>query len=246
MSFENQIKTVDAFLKTFTKDKSSWGLDVLRMLVTELRLLSRAVDDAINKDGDPRARNTAMGKIRDCFTVVSRDQTGGDESKKSGMINIVNQLMCIAFQVTNFALTKPLLRSMEQGDAKSLAKIGDRVTYSYYLGRLKMFESDYEAAETELDFAFKHCHVDRPANKRLILLYLAPLKLMRGQVPSEAMLNQYGLLELLPVAQAVREGNLSKLAAALSEHQMFFIQWGVFLILERLRIVCYRNLFKKV
>lgn len=48
------------------------------------------------------------------------------------------------------------------------------------------------------------------------------------------------------MVQAVREGNLLRLNNALEEHNAFFIRCGVYLILEKLKVTVYRNLFKKV
>lgn len=42
------------------------------------------------------------------------------------------------------------------------------------------------------------------------------------------------------------EGNLLLLNEALAKHETFFIRCGIFLILEKLKIITYRNLFKKV
>lgn len=42
------------------------------------------------------------------------------------------------------------------------------------------------------------------------------------------------------------EGNLLLLNEALAAHETFFIRCGIFLILEKLKIITYRNLFKKV
>ena len=42
------------------------------------------------------------------------------------------------------------------------------------------------------------------------------------------------------------EGNLLLLNEALTKHETFFIRCGIFLILEKLKIITYRNLFKKV
>ncbi len=44
----------------------------------------------------------------------------------------------------------------------------------------------------------------------------------------------------------MREGNLLRLNRALEQHEAFFIGCGVYLILEKLRVTVYRNLFKKV
>ncbi|EPQ02354.1 PCI domain-containing protein 2 [Myotis brandtii] len=47
------------------------------------------------------------------------------------------------------------------------------------------------------------------------------------------------------VTRAVSEGYLLLLNEALAKHETFFIRCGIFLILEKLKIITYRNLFKK-
>ena len=48
------------------------------------------------------------------------------------------------------------------------------------------------------------------------------------------------------VVSAVKQGNLLKLNEALEANEKFFIKCGIYLILEKLKIITYRNLFKKV
>lgn len=43
-----------------------------------------------------------------------------------------------------------------------------------------------------------------------------------------------------------RDGNLKKLDEAFSQHEHFFVDCGIFLMLEKLKIITFRNLFKKV
>lgn len=62
--------------------------------------------------------------------------------------------------------------------------MGDMVTYRYYVGRLNLFEDQYEAAEENLEYALAHCYKDAVANKKRILRYLVPVKLLRGRFPT--------------------------------------------------------------
>lgn len=43
-----------------------------------------------------------------------------------------------------------------------------------------------------------------------------------------------------------RDGNLKKLDETLMENERFFVECGIFLMLEKLKIIAFRNLFKKV
>lgn len=44
----------------------------------------------------------------------------------------------------------------------------------------------------------------------------------------------------------LRDGNLKKLDETLMENERFFVECGIFLMLEKLKIIAFRNLFKKV
>ena len=62
-------------------------------------------------------------------------------------------------------------------------------------------------------------------------------------MPQEGLLAKYNLLQFTEVVKAVTEGNPRRLSAAMAAHQAFFIKCGIYLILEKLRTITYRNLF---
>lgn len=59
-------------------------------------------------------------------------------------------------------------------------------------------------------------------------------------------LQKYKLTQFQGLIDAVRHGHLKKFNESLESHQEFFIKKGIFLILEKLKIFVYRNLFRKV
>lgn len=121
-----------------------------------------------------------------------------------------------------------------------------RVSYSYYVGRLAVFDDDYERAEQNLAYAFEHCSKRSPVNKKLVLRYLVPVKLILGKCPTKRLLDKYGLEEYKNVVEAVKRGNVRQLNDALEQHQVVFIMQGTFLVLEKLRNIVLRTLFQKV
>lgn len=68
--------------------------------------------------------------------------------------------------------------------------LAQQVTYRYYVGRKHMFDNDFPNAERYLRFAFEHCHRDCKRNKRSILIYLIPVKMYLGQMPTQAVLEK--------------------------------------------------------
>jgi nuclear mRNA export protein PCID2/THP1 len=109
-----------------------------------------------------------------------------------------------------------------------------------------MFDSDYRLAEEYLEYSFQHCHVQSKKNKRRILIYLIPVKMLLGYMPKKALLEKYDLMEFWPAAVAIRQGNSDGLSKAIEQYQGFFIKNGVYIMLEKLRMIAFRNLFKKV
>lgn len=47
-----------------------------------------------------------------------------------------------------------------------------------------MFDNDFRSAEKYLSYAFEHCHAGSKANKRSILVYLIPVKMLLGHMPT--------------------------------------------------------------
>jgi hypothetical protein len=155
--------------------------------------------------------------------------------------------------------------------------MGEMVTYRYYVGRLNMFEDQYDLAEENFDYALRHCHRASVGNKKRILNYLVPVKLLRGRLPTNkrellgcsfaakeqyisrlshtdvvlfrnytAVLEKYSLHEFVPLMNGMRTGNLIEFTNGLTKNQDLFIRRGTYLLLEKCKMICYRNLFKRV
>lgn len=80
----------------------------------------------------------------------------------------------------------------------------------------------------------------------MILQFLVPVKLLLGVMPSPQLMEMYALEEYSGLTDAIRMGNLRLFNEYLERYQDKFIQQGVYLLIEKLRLVVLRNLFKKV
>jgi putative ubiquitin-RnfH superfamily antitoxin RatB of RatAB toxin-antitoxin module len=65
-------------------------------------------------------------------------------------------------------------------------------------------------------------------------------------MPSKSVLEKYDLTQFVEVVEAVKQGNILQLNKAIQLHEVFFIKCGIYLLLEKLKIITFRNLFKKV
>ncbi|XP_041128454.1 PCI domain-containing protein 2-like isoform X2 [Polyodon spathula] len=69
-------------------------------------------------------------------------------------------------------------KAIDSSNLKDEYSMAQRVTYKYYVGRKAMFDSDFKQAEEYLSFSFQHCHRSSRKNKRMILIYLLPVKML--------------------------------------------------------------------
>ena len=83
---------------------------------------------------------------------------------------------------------------------------------------------------------------------RRILVYLIPLRLLRGHSPSRELLEEFPNLDNLytPFIQAMRKGDVKAYDDLLNKWQQRLIELNTYLTLERAREVCLRSLFRRV
>lgn len=70
--------------------------------------------------------------------------------------------------------------------------------------------------------------------------------MLLGYMPKRNLLEKYNLMEFEELMEAVKRGDLCNLEKVMEKHELFFIGAGIYLIVEKLKIIAYRNLFKKV
>lgn len=120
------------------------------------------------------------------------------------------------------------------------------ICFRYFIGRKAMYDSNYKTADEYLTYAFENCHRSSRKNKRLILIYLVPVKMLLGYIPSRKVLEKYDVIQFWDLVQAVCQGNLKLFDELMEMHETFFIKCGIYLIVDKLKIIAYRNLFRKV
>ncbi|XP_075214175.1 PCI domain-containing protein 2 isoform X2 [Lycorma delicatula] len=247
-----QTLVVQVLIKCFQSLKDdNWLLPVMNTVCLDLRLLAIKADSVGSGRGGAGKPREALEKAAEvlmaCFRICTADNRSSDKhTKKWGMLPLVNQLFKVYFRINKLHLMKPLIRAIESSPLKDRFLISQQITYKYFVGRKAMFDSDYKSANEYLSFAFERCHKSSKKNKRLILIYLVPVKMLLGYMPTKAVLEKYDLLQLWEVVEAVKCGKVYQLSDAMQKHQTFFIKCGIYLILEKLKIITYRNLFKKV
>lgn len=243
-----------ALVQTFTKilqsqKEENWCLPIMYTICSDLRLIAQQAEK--QRSGVTEKPGEYLEKAAECllacFRICAADNRTDDrDTKRRGMMALVNQLFKVYFRINKLHLCKPLIRAIESSPFKETFALSQQITYRYFVGRKAMFDSDYKAADKYLSYAFENCHRMSQKNKRLILIYLVPVKMLLGYIPNRKVLEKYDVLEFWDLVQAVCQGNLKWFDEIMEKHETFFIRCGIYLIVDKLKIIAYRNLFKKV
>jgi hypothetical protein len=67
-----------------------------------------------------------------------------------------------------------------------------------------------------------------------------------GVMPSDAIGRVYGLNELVAMGNAAKRGDVRLFEQLLQQHQTSFVRIGVYLVLEQVKIIAFRNLFRRI
>ncbi|CAH1261053.1 unnamed protein product [Diabrotica balteata] len=250
-AYRSQSTLVQSFAKILKSQvDENWSLPILYVISSDLRLIAQQAEKqrVSNTENPGEILEKAAECLIGCFRVLAADNRSSDEdTKRIGMLGLVNQLFKVYFRINKLHLCKPLINAIEASQYKDVFPLGQQVTYKYFFGRKSMYDSNYKAADKHLTYAFENCHKSSRKNKRLILIYLVPVKMLLGYIPSRKVLEKYDIVvEFWDLVQAVCQGNLKLFDDLMEKHETFFINSGIYLIVDKLKIIAYRNLFKKV
>ncbi|KAG7349861.1 PCI domain containing protein [Nitzschia inconspicua] len=254
-----QLSLHKTFNQIFGSSEGNWLVPALIVVCKTTNRMANAADYRLSSKNrsKPQQRanlQKAVPIMQDSYSKTFNDRTEFQPgapfdsvgSKKAGVLAIVNVLFGMYFRLNILRLCKNLIRPVEGRKLNETGTMADMVTYNYYIGRLNMFEDQHDKAEVCLDYALQHCHKDAVHNKKCILKYLVPVKLYRGRLPSMRLLDKYGLEEFKPLVDGIEKGDLRTFQDGLVKYQDGFIRQGTYLMLEKCKTVCYRNLFKRV
>lgn len=257
-SFSLALQSCDRLYSAMEAEKeSNWSLPLIEELLKQLRLKSYAAD-SVQKSSTTVAANANPGvsnkpnhriQVQDLLKRFLQkmvvDRSSPEYSKKQGCVFIMNHLFKIYFQLNNLKMCTYLIKMMKSLPPLSTYPMAHQVTYQFYCARLNLFEENYAQAKESFMFSFLSCPNEAVQNKRKILFYLIPLTLLEGRFPSKQLLIKYQLVdEFAPLIRSITSGDLRLFASHLNTYQNEFINKGVLLLIEKLKMQVYRNLFQ--
>ena len=178
--YEAQAAAHSSFHSVFSSSSGNWLVPTLHMFCRNTHKAAIASDleasqNKHNNNGNNNNNNNNNNKGKDtnanlqkAVTLLqeSYSKTSNDRkefrpdapldeegSKKAGVLAIVNELFAIYFRLNTLRLCKNLLRPVESRKLHEQGSMSEMVTYKYYVGRIFLFEDQYEAAEQNLEYA---------------------------------------------------------------------------------------------
>ncbi|XP_030567484.1 PCI domain-containing protein 2 homolog [Drosophila novamexicana] len=247
-AYNQQAASCSAVVKLLQQLKDeNWCLPLMYRVCLDLRYLAQACEKHCRGFTPGHVLEKAADCMMACFRVCAADgRASEEETKRLGMMNLVNQLFKVYFRINKLHLCKPLIRAIDNCAFKESFPLPEQITYKYFVGRRAMFDSNYRMAVEDLSYAFTHCPDRFTSNKRLILIYLVPVKMLLGYLPRKSLLERYDLLLFHDLALALKAGNVNKFDEIVHEQELVLIRSGIYLLVEKLKFIVYRNLFKKV
>lgn len=182
--------------------------------------------------------------------------------KQRILLYLVNKLVNLYFRIESPQLCSNIFKNFKPKSMASSFKtypIRQQIEYRYLLGRYYLLNHRVTNAFVQLNTAFNQLLSTKPSveespqvrrNLARILRYLVPAGLIMGKIPrfdSVSRIDHQLAETYLSLYQCVRSGNVGALNQWLKINERQLCHYHLLLLLlEKLPIICYRNLVKTV
>lgn len=248
-AFEHMNNALSAFINILSNE-SDWCLPLFHQLCDDVRIIAQEADDQLRSDHrKPCKLESAERVLKRGFTVVNNDRREvGQGSRRIGALGIINQLLKVYFKINNLGLCVNLTRTVSTSSFPPfhVFPLQHRVTYKYYAGRLSLYDDHCSEAVESLMYAMQHTPYSEGENRRRIMLYLVPAKILTGSLPSQSTLERYRMKWYVDIVSSIKTGDFSLFEKGMSTHQEFFIKTALYLAVEKMKPLAYRALIRKV
>ncbi|CAD8053559.1 unnamed protein product [Paramecium sonneborni] len=219
-----------------------------KQVVTEqckiVQIMKRKANDpeAIKQVTD--VQDKLENKSLQIFNEMGRE-VNNKNMQKFKLLN-ANQQMKIYFKAFKFDSLAGCDKVEIESNLLLTSPKQDQITYHYYKGRILIFDSKFYEASQHLTQVLQEC----PRTQKglscatQVLKYLIPVNMFIGRYPNKELIDQFKEYELL--CKSVRQGNISGLQQAIDKYRSIWIKRSLLILMDQLKILCYRNLCRKV
>ncbi|CAD8132831.1 unnamed protein product [Paramecium octaurelia] len=246
---------IDHFENLFKNTK--WLLDeqrqqifqfLCKQVVTEqykiVQIMKRKAKDSEAVKRASHAQETLESKSLQIFQEIGRE-VNTKNMQKLKLLN-ANQQMKIYFKGFKFDRAADCDKVEKEQNLLFTSPKQDQVTYHYYKGRILIFHSKFVDASQHLTQVLQECPRTQKgiACAKQVLKYLIPINMFMGRYPKKELIDQFKEYDLL--CTSVRQGNIAGLQEAIDKYRQIWIKRSLLILMDQLKVLCYRNLCRKV
>ena len=250
-SFENMKNSFSNFCEFYMLYDESSLAPLLKYFIRILYNIGEKCDESNKISSNELKYASELGTI--IISFFNKFSYVDDNTKYSVLFGVVC-LMRIYFKLKNYRYSIPLVQWYNK---KQFDKDEDNIpsselcTFSFYQGRLTLYELDLLESQKILNKAFDIClqNINNSKscfiNAKLIYEYLIPLNIFFGLLPLEEEIEKFKLdPKYITLVNSIKNGDINKFDKVLDDLEDRFIDLGTFLIIGKFRPYVYRNLIK--
>ncbi|KAI8145137.1 hypothetical protein BJV82DRAFT_605055 [Fennellomyces sp. T-0311] len=238
-----------AVIPVFSSSDSNYLLPFIKTLSTTIVDFAFHVDKTENLQQKQMKANGAARLLSKVFNIMLADRSPLNESKRYGIIHITNLAFKIYTKLDITNLCNTLINNLKNGGVELTEfPISQQVAHRYYLGRFSYYKQQLINAEEHFQFSFNHCPKSSWHNKRLILKFLVPTRIIMGRLPSSALLKEYNLTQpYAELKETIKRGDIRRFNHVMEQYQAFFSHsWTYELLRARCPVLLWRSCLRRV
>ncbi|KAI9310146.1 hypothetical protein BX666DRAFT_2011347 [Dichotomocladium elegans] len=238
-----------ALVPLFSSADGTYLVPYVKWLSAQLVTTAFSVDKQFNLRGKYRKANGAARLLSRMFNLMLTDRGPLSESKRRGILQITNLAFKIYTKLDNDRLCQTFISNLKKGGIEITDfELPEQVTYRYYMGRFEYYQNNLKEAEGHFSFAFRHCPNRAWRNKRLILEFLIPTRMILGRMPKDELLNAYNLMEpYASLRESIRKGDIHGYLTTLDSYMDYLSRKYAYLLLRGRGIVLvWRSLLRRI
>lgn len=228
---------------------TAWSAPVLWQLCEDARVIAWEADRQLGlKIRKPQKMLEVSQLLERALTIIGDKQCFADDASRStNALIVVNHLLKLYFYINELDKCSGLLDLVRAGEISfDTVSVVQRATFKFYEGRLALYDQRYQEANEALSYALRCIPTSETTQRRRVLLFLIPAKILTGRLPSFNMLNVFQMHWFRPIVLAIRLGDVGMFDSALRKHREFFIRRGLYLTVLKMLPYVYRALIRKV
>mmetsp|Transcript_63891 Transcript_63891/g.150025 ORF Transcript_63891/g.150025 Transcript_63891/m.150025 type:complete len:385 (-) Transcript_63891:96-1250(-) len=223
-------------------DKVRWMLAPMLWIAARTRQVAVKLD----KKDLSRNRGKVVEEVRLLFTKLHQDR-----ARREGALVMCCELLRLYKSLgqasqCSFILTAVGNVSREEKFDSGVLPKSLLVTLYFLWGQHLVLEGKIVEAQEKLSQALVLCPPKAAGNRRRILAYLIPCRLRMGRYPARGVLERNGLVSLTGLVVATATGSVRRFNEELLRQEAQLIDLGTYLVMEKLKVVAYRNLTRRV